>query len=93
MVQLPAGSWHWILAGTSSLVTWSLYKINSVLHLISMASILLWSSAAKGHVSQAYRKMDVTRKRISRILESKLVSALSMLLLSVLSWRVSLKYT
>ena len=46
--------------------------------------------------SQAYRKMDVTRERISRILELReillsldLVSTLSMLLLSVLSWRVS----
>ena len=48
------------------------------------------------HDSQAYRKMDVTRERISRILELReiLLSiqtgfSLSMLLLSVLSWRVS----
>ena len=48
------------------------------------------------HDSQAYRKMDVTRERISHILELreiflpfKTVSTLSMLLLSVLSWRVS----
>ena len=34
-----------------------------------MACILLWSSAVKVHDSQAYRKMDVTRERISRILE------------------------
>ena len=34
-----------------------------------MASILLWSSAVRVHDSQAYRKMDVTRERISRILE------------------------
>ena len=34
-----------------------------------MACILLWSSAARVHDSQAYRKMDVTRERISRILE------------------------
>ena len=34
-----------------------------------MACILLWSSALRVHDSQAYRKMDVTRKRISRILE------------------------
>ena len=34
-----------------------------------MACILLWSSAVRVHNSQAYRKMDVTRERISRILE------------------------
>ena len=60
-----------------------------------MVCILLWSSAVRVHDSQAYRKKDVTRECVSRILElkyscqSKLVSALSMLLLPVLSWRVS----
>ena len=34
-----------------------------------MACILLWSSAVRVHDSQAYRKMDVTRERISHILE------------------------
>ena len=34
-----------------------------------MACILLCSSAVKVHDSQAYRKMDVTRERVSRILE------------------------
>ena len=34
-----------------------------------MACILLWSSAVRVHDSQAYMKMDVTRERISRILE------------------------
>ena len=34
-----------------------------------MACVLLWSSAVRFHDSQAYRKMDVTRERISRILE------------------------
>ena len=34
-----------------------------------MVCILLWSSAVRVHDSQAYRKMDVTRERISRILE------------------------
>ena len=29
----------------------------------------LWSSAVRFHDSEAYRKMDVTRERISRILE------------------------
>ena len=33
-----------------------------------MVCILLWSSAVRVHDSQAYRKMDVTRERISRIL-------------------------
>ena len=36
-----------------------------------MACILLWSSAVRVHDSQAYRKMDVTRERISCILELK----------------------
>ena len=34
-----------------------------------MACILLWSFALRVHDSQAYRKMDVIRERISRILE------------------------
>ena len=34
-----------------------------------MAYILFWNSAVRVHDSQAYRKMDVTRERISRILE------------------------
>ena len=34
-----------------------------------MAFIFLWSSAVRVHDSQAYREMDVTRERISRILE------------------------
>ena len=34
-----------------------------------MACILLWNSAVRVHDSQVYRKMDVTRERISRILE------------------------
>ena len=61
----------WILAQTSSLVTLSLYEMRSILpyHLISMACILLGSSAVRVHDSQAYRKMDVTWERISHILE------------------------
>ena len=61
----------WILAQTSSVVTWSLSEMRSILleHLIFMACILLWSSAVRVHDSQAYRKMDVTRERISRVLE------------------------
>ena len=59
----------WILARTSSLVSWSLYEMHSILryHLISLACFLLWSSAVRVHDSPAYRKMDVTRERISRI--------------------------
>ena len=34
-----------------------------------MACIFLWSSDVGVHDSRAYRKMDVTRERISRILE------------------------
>ena len=33
-----------------------------------MACILLWNSALRVHDSHAYRKMDVTRERIRRIL-------------------------
>ena len=36
-----------------------------------MACILLWSSAVRVHDSQTYRKVDVTRERISRILKLK----------------------
>ena len=61
----------WIFAQCSSLIKWSLYEIHSILqyHLISMACIPLWSSDVRVHDSQAYRKMDVTRDCISRILE------------------------
>ena len=59
--------------GTDFLVgnIWSLYEMRSILRyiLIPIAFILLWSSALMVHDSQAYRKMDVTRGRISRILE------------------------
>ena len=60
----------WILVRTSSLVTWSLYEMRSILrhHLISMACILC-SSAVKIHDSQAFRKMDVTWQRIICILK------------------------
>ena len=34
-----------------------------------MACILLWSSAARVHDSQAHRKMEVTREHMSHILE------------------------
>ena len=34
-----------------------------------MVCIFLWSAAVRVHDSQAYRKMDVRRERISRILE------------------------
>ena len=35
---------------------------------MAMACILLWSSAMRVHDSQAYRKMDVARERINRVL-------------------------
>ena len=59
------------LAHTSSLVTWPLYEIRNILryHLISMAYILLCSSAVRVHDSQAYRKVDVTRECNSHVLE------------------------
>ena len=61
----------WILAQTSSFVTWSLYEMHIILqkHLISMVCILLFSSAVGAHNSQTYRNMDVTKECISRILE------------------------
>ena len=61
----------WIVASTSALGTWSLYELRSILrhHLISMACILLFSSDVTVHDSETYRKMDVTREHISRILE------------------------
>ena len=39
-----------------------------------MACILLWSSAVRVHDSQAYRKMGMTRERISHILELREIS-------------------
>ena len=39
-----------------------------------MACILLLSSAVRVHDSQAYRKMDVTRESIGRILELREIS-------------------
>ena len=57
----------WVLAWTSLLITWSLYEICSILryHLISMACLLLYSSAVRVHDSKAHWKMDVTRVRQS----------------------------
>ena len=54
-------------------VTWSLCKMRSILrqHLISMARNLLCSFAVRIYGSQAYRKMDVTRERISLNLEPR----------------------
>ena len=67
MVRVLAGSWHeHFFVGNIVL-----YEMCSILqlHLSSMACIVLWSSAVRVHDSQAYRKMDVTRERISRIVE------------------------
>ena len=65
-----------------------------------MACILLWSSAVRVHDSQVYRKMEVTRERISCILELReqllsfqtgfnLINAAA----SVLPWRVPLAWS
>ena len=61
-----------------------------------MACIHLYSSAVRVHDPQAYRKMDVTWEHCSRTLELREILlpfqtgfTLSMLLSSVLSWRVS----
>ena len=60
-----------ILAFTSSLAVWSLYKIQRSLrkHLISNAYILLSMSAVMVHVSHAYKNMDMAREPINLILE------------------------
>ena len=49
----------WVFLRTSSMVTWSLYKVLSNLryHLISKACVLFSSSAIKIHNSQVYRDM------------------------------------
>ena len=61
----------WILARTSSLVTWSLYEMCSALavapHFHGLYSSL--ELCCEVHDSQAHRKMDVTREHICRILE------------------------
>ena len=54
------------------LVTWSLREMRCILQwhlIISMACILLRSSAVRVHDTQTYRKMDVTRECIRCILE------------------------
>ena len=86
--------------GTISLIgsIWSLYEMRSILrqHLISMACILLWSSAVRVHGSKHTGRWMwqgsasvVFWSWAKYSCHSKLVSVLSMLLLSVLSWRVS----
>ena len=59
-----------ILAFTSSLTMWSLYKIPRSLqkHLISNACVLSMS-AVMVYVSHAYKNMDMARERIGLILE------------------------
>ena len=56
---------------TASLVTWYLHDMRKIFrkHLISMACILFCRSAERAHVSEAYRKMDMARERISLIFE------------------------
>ena len=52
----------WILARTSSLVTRSLYEMRRILrqHLISMACILLWSSAVYGYKYEERRGRKIS---------------------------------
>ena len=60
-----------ILLQRASLVTWSLCDMRKIFrkHLIYMACILFCKSAERVHISEAYRKMDMTRERISLIFE------------------------
>ena len=73
----------WILAQTFSLVIWPLYEMRSILpqQLISMTRILLCSCTVSVHYLQAYRKMDVTRERISRILELREIMDLNIVVI------------
>ena len=86
----------WILAQTSSLVTWTLYEMvvsfgsTSFLWLVSFGA-LLWGSIFHKHTGRRMGQGStsvVSWSREKYSCQSKLVSALSMLLLSVLSWRV-----
>ena len=65
MVRLPAGSWH-------GLPRW---QHGLCMRCVSCGSTsfpwLLWSSAVRVHGSLAYRKLDVTKERISRIFEMR----------------------
>ena len=60
-----------ILLRTASLVPWYLYDMRKIFRKlpISMACILFCRNAERVHVSEAYRKMDMTRKRISLVFE------------------------
>ena len=60
---------YWILAQISSLITWSVCGMHSILRwlFISMACIPLCSSAMRVLYSQAHRKMDVTIEHISHL--------------------------
>ena len=58
-----------------------------------MACILLWSCAVRVHDSQAYRKMDVTREHISRILELREILLSIQIGLSLVNAAVAHCYT
>ena len=85
----------WILSQTSSLVTWSLHEMRSILrqHLTSMARNLLCSSAVRVHDSQsieedgcykrAHQSCFVTERNVPVL--PNWVSTISVLLLCVLS--------
>ena len=57
-----------------------------------MACILLWNSAVRVYDSQAYRKMDETRERISCILELRVAILESILGLEPSSVITELRY-
>ena len=59
----------WILARTSSLVTWSLYGCSILRQQLISMDCILWSSAVRVPDLQACSEMDATRERIICILE------------------------
>ena len=89
----------WILAHTSSLVTWSFYEMRSILryHLISMARILFFAALLRGSIIPKHTGRCIWKERApvgflnweKCLCRSKLVSTLSTFLSSLLSWRVS----
>ena len=85
----------WILARTSSLLAWSLYEMRSILRypwLMFFFGALRWGSMIHKHTGKwtwQGSSSDVSWNWEKYSCHPKLVSTLSMLLFSVLSWRVS----
>ena len=63
VVRLAAESWHGLPRWQHGLYMRCFVSCGSTSY---MACVLLWSSAVRVYDSQAYRKMDVTRERISQ---------------------------